>query len=194
METKEEIKWAGEFGALERVTFVSDLLSKQVEIRNMLDLRTNIMIGFNSALIVFFATNFNEQWAQSIFFVAALISVVVSMFFSLLALKPSHFATKKGQRESLFYHHQISGKSEEAYQNEILNTLGDENRIYKAYILETYNLTKFSNVPRKFYLNWSIRILLYGVFISLFLYFTSLAPTFFANLYQISPMYFSIWN
>jgi hypothetical protein len=176
METKENIKWAGEFGALERVTFMSDLLSKQVEIRNMLDLRTNIMIGFNSALVVFFATNFNSEWAQGWFFVTALITVVLSMFFSLMALKPSHFATKKGQKESLFYHHQICSKSEEEYNAEIRNALGNEDRIYDSYILETYNLTKYSNVPRKFYLNWSIRILLYGILVSILVYFLSMLP------------------
>ncbi|MEI6039934.1 MAG: Pycsar system effector family protein [Candidatus Berkelbacteria bacterium] len=188
METKEEIKWDGEFGALERITFVSDLLNKQVEIRNMLDLRTNIMIGFNSALIVFFASNFKAEWANSVFFVAALAAIVISMLFALMALKPSHFVSKKGQKESLFYHHQIDSKSEEAYKKEILETMGDETKIYSAYILETYNLTSFSNVPRKYYLNWSIRVLLYGIFISLALYLISLAPAFISgtlNLPQI---------
>ncbi len=189
MQTKEEIKWDGELGALERVTFVSDILNKQIEIRNMLDLRTNIMIGFNSALIVFFATNFEAQWAQSVFFIAALISVVISMFFALMALKPSHFATKKGQSESLFYHHQISGKSEDEYQKQVLDTLANENKIYDAYILETYNLTKYSNVPRKFYLNWSIRVLLYGVFISLFLYFVSFLPNIFASFMHLPQIF-----
>jgi hypothetical protein len=178
METKENtIKWAGEFGALERVTFMSDLLSKQVEIRNMLDLRTNIMIGFDSALIVFFATNFDAIWAENVFFFVAIVAVVISMFFALMALKPSHFTTKRGQTESLFYHHQICAKDEKAYRDEIREALGDEDKIYDAYTLEVYNLTKYSNVPRKFFLNWSIRILLYGVFISLLLYgLTALPP------------------
>ncbi len=176
METKEELKWSGEFGALERVTFMSDLLNKQVEIRNMLDLRTNIMIGFNSALVVFFATNFQATWASGIFFIAAMISVVVSMLFALLALKPSHFSTKKGQKESLFYHHKISSDSEEEYRAEIRKVLSNEDSIYDNYIKEIYNLTKYSNVPRKFYLNWSIRFLLYGILVSVALYGLFLLP------------------
>ena len=189
METHEEIKWDGEFGALERVTFMSDLLNKQIEIRNMLDLRTNIMIGFNSALIVFFATNFNSAWGKSIFFLAAMVVVIFSMFFALMALKPSHFATQKGQKESLFYHHQINSNSEHEYEKIVLDTLGDENRIYKSYILETYNLTKYSNVPRKFYLNTSIRILLYGVFASLALYLLSLLPGAIASIIHLPTLF-----
>lgn len=177
METKENTSWDGEFGALERVTFMSDLLNKQVEIRNMLDLRTNIMIGFNSALIVFFATSFNAEWARGIFFFAALLTVVISMFFALMALKPSHFATKKGQKESLFYHHQICTMTEEEYRREIKDALADEDKIYDTYVREVYNLTKYSNVPRKFYLNSSIRVLFYGIFISLILYGISYIPT-----------------
>lgn len=176
METKENIKWNGEFGALERVTFMSDLLNKQVEIRNMLDLRTNIMIGFNSALAIFFATNFQSILKGGIFFIAALLTVIISMIFALLALKPSHFATKKGQKESLFYHHKICAHSEEAYRDDILKVLSNEDSIYDNYIKEIYNLTKYSNVPRKFYLNWSIRILLYGVLVSVVLYGLSLLP------------------
>lgn len=181
----DKVKFQGDFGSYERSIFMSDLLSKQVEIRNMLDLRTNIMIGFDSALIFFLATNFNSDWTKSIFFVAALAAVVVSMFFSLMALKPSHFNTKKGQKESLFYHHEIESNSPEQYRKQILETLADENKVYDTYILEIYNLTKYSNVPRKFYLNWSIRILLYGVFLSLALYLISLAPSAIANLYNL---------
>lgn len=170
----EQEKWVGEFGALERVTFISDLLEKQIEIRNMLDLRTNIMVGFNSALIVFFATNFDASWTKGVFFFAALITVFISMIFALMALKPSHFISKKGQEESLFYHHHICTKKPEEYRAEIFTTLKNEDKIYDAYVQEIYNLTKYSNVPRKFYLNWSIRILLYGVLISVGIYLLSL--------------------
>jgi hypothetical protein len=185
----DEVKFHGGFSAYERSHFVSDLLNKQVEIRNMLDLRTNIMIGFDSALIVFFATNFNAAWAHSIFFVAALIAVIISMFFSLMALKPSHFVTKKHQHESLFYHQEISQKTEDEYKAQIFATLADENKVYESYILEVYNLTKFSNMPRKYYLNWSIRVLLYGVFISLALFLISLLPNFVAHLMNLPMMY-----
>ena len=176
METKENIKWNGEFGALERVTFMSDLLNKQIEIRNMLDLRTNIMIGFNSALAVFFASNFQSIVNGGVFFVGATISVVISMGFSLMALKPSHFSTKKGQSESLFYHHKICSNSEEEYRDDIRKVLANEDSIYDNYIKEVYNLTRYSNVPRKFYLNWSIRVLLYGVLVSVIVYGLSLLP------------------
>jgi len=167
---EENQEFVGQFGALERITFVSDLLKKQIEIRNMLDLRTNIMIGFNSALIVFFATSFNSDWARGIFFITAMLTVGLSFLFAVFALKPSHLITKKGQEESLFYHHKICSKEIEDYRQEIMDTIKDEAKVYANYALEIYNLTKYSNVPRKFYLNWSIRILFYGVIVSILLY------------------------
>lgn len=173
----EELKFNDGMGAYERSMFVSDLLNKQVEIRNMLDLRTNIMIGFNSALIVFFATSINAKWANGVFFLAAIITVSISMFFALMALKPSGSFSKKGQKESLFYHHEIEKRTQEEYKKEIFATLNDENKVYETYILEVYNLTKYSNVPRKYYLNNSIRVLLYGIFISLIVYGISYIPT-----------------
>lgn len=166
----EKMKLPGQFGALERLTFVSDLLKKQIEIRNMLDLRTNIMIGFNSALVVFLAANFDSGWFGSVFFVVFLGVVIISMFSAVMALKPSHFSSKRGQKESFFYHHHISRMSEEEYKKEIFAVLTDEQEIYDNYVREIYNLTRYSNVPRKFYLNLSIRILLYGILIALFLH------------------------
>ena len=170
MENKEKTSWVGEFGALERVSFLSDLLNKQVEIRNMLDLRTNIMIGFNSALIIFFAASFKGNLAENLLLILFLGVIFISMLFALMALKPSHFVTKKGQEDSLFYHHKICSKDHEEYHQEIFAALKNEDKIYDAYVLEVYNLTRYSNIPRKFYLNWSIRSLFYGSILAVVIY------------------------
>lgn len=163
-----------DFGVYEKMVFVSDLLNKQVEIRNMLDMRSNIMIGFNSALVVFFIANFHDTLAKNVFFILGLVVVFASMFCAIMALKPSHFVTKKGQAESLFYHHYIASKELAEYRHDIYAALEHEHNIFNSYILETYNLTRFSNMPRKTYLNLSIRILIYGMAGSVGIYAISL--------------------
>lgn len=58
----------------------------------------------------------------------------------------------------------------ESYRKEIHQVLRDENKIYDAYITEIYNMTRYSNVPRKIYLYASIRVLIYGIGLVLLLY------------------------
>jgi hypothetical protein len=158
------------FGVLEKITFVSDLLSKQNEIRNMLDMRANIIIGFNSALIVFFVTRFQDTVGNSIVFLIPVLAFGVSLALAIVALKPPRFMAKKGQKESLFYHHYIDSMALDEYQKNVYEAMGDENKIYNAYITETYNLTKYSNIPRKVYLYLAIRALIYGIILSVFAY------------------------
>lgn len=167
MDEKEKIQTEKDlsrgFGMLEKITFMSNLLEKQNEIRNMLDVRSNIVIGFNSALIFVFATAFYQKIGMSPIYYFVLAILIASLFFAILALKPPHWSTKKGQKESIFYHHYIASKPLEDYNQEIRNVLHDESKIFDAYITETYNLTRYSNIPRKFYLHLSIRVLIYGL-------------------------------
>lgn len=155
---------------LSKVTFMGHLLDKQVEIRNTLDLRTSIVIGFDSALIAFVATGFHDKIFSSPFLMGILGVFIVSLLFAIIALKPPHYQTQKGQHESIFYHHYIERKDMEDYRKEIHDTLKDEQKIYDAYITETYNLTKYSNIPRKLYLYLSIKTLIYGIAIVIFIY------------------------
>lgn len=155
---------------LSKVTFMDSLLDKQNEIRNTLDVRTSIIIGFNSALIVFMASGFHEIIFSNIYLIGLLGTFIVSLLFGILALKPPHYHTQKGQAESIFYHHYIEKKEMEEYRAEIHGVLNNEKDIYDAYITETYNLTKYSNIPRKFYLYLSIRTLIYGAFLIILVY------------------------
>lgn len=155
---------------LSQVTFASDLLNKQNEIRNMLDIRSNIIIGFNSALIVLIVTFFKDRDELFPLLVFVLVILVSSLLFAILALKPPHTATKKGQKNSLFYHHYIESRSLEDYRAEVMDVIYDKNKIFNAFIEETYNLTKYSNIPRKFYLYLSIRVLIYGTVLSILIF------------------------
>lgn len=153
---------------LSKITFMDSLLDKQTEIRNLLDVRSNIVIGFNSALIVILVTYFRQSIVENPVLMILLGVLVASLLLAIIALKPPHFSTKKGQKESLFYHHYIDERSLEDYRTQIHGVLRDENQIYDAYITEVFNITKYSNIPRKLYLYSSLRVLIYGIgFVSL---------------------------
>lgn len=155
---------------LSKVTFMDSLLDKQTEIRNMLDVRSNIVIGFNSALIVLLVTYFREHIAGNPVFWILLASLVLSLLLAIIALKPPHMSTKKGQTESLFYHHMINSMDIEEYRRKIHGVLKDEKQIFDAYITEIYNITAYSNIPRKLYLYSSLRVLIYGMVVAILVY------------------------
>jgi hypothetical protein len=175
---QELIDFAKGFGVLEKVTFVSDLLKKQNEIRNMLDMRSNIVIGFNSALIVLFATSVQSDLGNNVIFLIPIAAFGVSLALSIIALKPPRFLTKRGQAESVFYHHYIDSQPLEEYRKAVYDALYDEKKIFDSYITETYNLTKYSNIPRKRYLYASIRALIYGICLSIFAYILTFLITY----------------
>lgn len=155
---------------LSKMTFMDSLLDKQTEIRNMLDVRSNIVIGFNSALIVLLVTYFRNNIDGNPVFWVLLGSLVLSLFLAIVALKPPHTTTKKGQTESLFYHHHIDSMELENYRHEIHEVLKDETKIFDAYITEVYNMTCYSNIPRKRFLYSSLRVLIYGMILSVLVY------------------------
>jgi len=155
---------------LSKMTFMDSLLDKQTEIRNMLDVRSNIVIGFNSALIVLLVTYFRDHLSGNPVFWILLGSLVLSLLLAIIALKPPHTSTKKGQTESLFYHNYINSMELEEYRQEIHGVLKDEKQIFDAYITEVYNMTAYSNVPRKFYLYSSLRVLIYGLSLAILVY------------------------
>jgi len=174
---KEVRELDSDIDVLSRVTFMDSLLDKQQEIRNTVDLRTSIIVGFNTAVIAFLV-GFHDQLLTNIFLLIILGIFIISLLFAIIALKPPLFSTKKGQHESLFYHHYIETKDMEDYRKEIHETMKDENKIYDAYITEIYNLTKYSNIPRKYYLYLAIRVLIYGIFLVTIAYCVSLLSKF----------------
>lgn len=148
---------------LSKISFLDSLLNKQTEIRNMLDVRSNIVIGFDSALIVVIVAYFKDNLLANPFLWLTLGILLISLFLAIVALKPPHYQTRKGQAESLFYHHYINSKDMEDYRKEVHEVLSNEKQIFDAYITEIYNITRYSNVPRKLYLYLSLRVLIYGI-------------------------------
>lgn len=159
-----------DFGTLEKISFISDLLAKQTEIRNMLDVRANIVIGFNSALVVVIAVYFKDNILINPLLWLLMAILLISWFLAIIALKPPHYQSHKGQAESLFYHNYINSMDMEEYRKDVRKALDNEGLIFDAYITEIYNITRYSNVPRKMYLYLSLRVLIYGVAIVLLIY------------------------
>lgn len=168
---------------LSKMTFMDSLLDKQTEIRNMLDVRSNIVIGFNSALIVLLVTYFRDHLSGNPVFWILLGSLVLSLLLAIIALKPPHTSTQKGQTESLFYHNYINSMAIEDYRQKIHGVLKDEKQIFDAYITEVYNMTAYSNVPRKFYLYSSLRVLIYGLSLAILVYVAMLLLGISVNLF-----------
>lgn len=167
---KEVEKVDMDIDTLSKMTFMDSLLDKQTEIRNVLDTRSNIIVGFDSALIVLLVTYFRDHLTDTPVLWLLLVILIISLLLAIIALKPPHYSTKKGQHESLFYHHYIDSKEMEEYREEIHKVLKDKKAIFDSYITETYNLTKYSNIPRKFYLYTSLRVLIYGIIAVLIIY------------------------
>jgi len=157
---------------LSQVTVLSDLLKKQNEIRNVLETRANTIIGLNSVLILFLI-NYHNSSISGATYIVALATLILSLFCALLAIKPPTFLRKKGQEESIFYHDHISSHGYEKYHEEANSVVNDKQKIFDSYILESYNLSKYSNVPKKFYAHLSLRILIYGVFLTILTYIIS---------------------
>jgi len=156
-------------------SMLSDLMRKQNDIRNMLDTRANIIIGFNSALVLFLISGSAKEMLGGFTFSIILITLILSLFSAILALKPPKFLRKKGQAESIFYHDYMTGKPEEEYEKEVFEVMDEEKMIFRSYITEAYNMSKFSNKPKKFYAHLSIRILIYGILITIIFYSISMA-------------------
>ena len=116
---------------LSKMTFMDSLLNKQTEIRNVLDTRSNIVIGFNSALIVLLVTYFRERLVDNPVLWLLMAVLFISLLLSIIALKPPHYSTKKGQHESIFYHHYIDSKEMEDYRAEIHEVLKDKKAIFQ---------------------------------------------------------------
>ena len=151
------------------IAVLSDLLRKQNEIRSVLDTRANIMIGFCSGLILFLVSYRNDSFT-GLAYSASLLTLFLSLMSAVLAIKPPHFLRKNGQQESIFYHDYIGSCEFDKYEEKATEILGDKDKIRHSYLLEVYNMTKYSNQPKKFYAHLAIRILMYGVVVMLLIY------------------------
>jgi len=151
----------GELRAQERIRFVADILTKQIALRNQIETRANIIIGFSIAISAFFLKNPSAEGMRAgvvILLGASSLAIIASLF----ALKPPRFLSKDLLEKSVFYHGTISDMNSQEYIQKIEEVSQSESEIIRQYSLETYNLSRYLIKYKNFFATLAIRILVVG--------------------------------
>ena len=148
----------------DKIRFLTDILRKQIDLRNQLETRANVTMGF-SATIVAFALNYFIQGKETIGSSIILFAAMLAIISSLLSLKPPKLFSRKGQKQSVFYHTAISSVSPEKYISSLQKITSNEKTVIEQYGLEIYNLTKHSIHYKKFFAHIAIQILVVGLIV-----------------------------
>ncbi len=128
-----------------------------------IDTQTNVIVVLSSAIFVLALPNsFREAQASWPYLILSLFSGI-SVLVALFSLNPPAFMRKKGQKESVFYHHRIVElPSAETYFAELWPVLKDEKRLVNEYAVEIYNLCNFFYFPKRRLFNLSRNLLVTG--------------------------------
>ncbi len=146
----------------DKIRFLTDLLRKQTDLRNQIESRANIAIGFSAAILAFGLNNLiSNKVTPAVITIAS--ASVLSILSGLLALKPPQFLSRKVQEQSVFYNTAIANNSRESYLKKVKYICEHEEEVVKQYTLEVYNLTRYSIRFKKWFTNLSIQILVLGL-------------------------------
>ena len=148
----------------DKIRFLTDILRKQIDLRNQLETRANVTMGF-SATIVAFTMNYFIQGKETFGSVIIMFASMLAILSSLLSLKPPKLFSRKGQKQSVFYHTAISSVSPEKYISSLQKITSNEKTVIEQYGLEIYNLTKHSIHYKKFFAHIAIQILVVGLIV-----------------------------
>ena len=146
----------------DKIRFLTDLLRKQTDLRNQIESRANIAIGFSAAILAFILNNLLEK-GLTLSTITLTITAVLSIVSGLLALKPPQFLSRNVKEQSVFYNTAIANNSAESYLKQVRNICNNEEEVVKQYTLEVYNLTRYSIRFKKLFTNLSIQILVLGL-------------------------------
>lgn len=146
----------------DKIRFLTDILRKQIDLIRRLESKANFAIGFSAGVLTF-TLNFSLQKGMQAGVIIVLISSMLAVLSSLFALKPPKIFSKKGQKESLFYHTAIARHNPEKYIEQLQKTTMQENKVIEQYGLEIYNLAKYSIYYKKLFAHLSIQILVVGL-------------------------------
>ncbi len=146
----------------DKIRFLTDLLRKQINLRNQIESRANIAIGFSAAILAFVSNGLIQERINASMTIITTASTL-SILSGLLALKPPKFLSRKAREQSVFYHTAITKKSEADYLLQIRKICDSEEEVVRQYTLEVYNLTRHSIRFKKFFSNLSIQILVIGL-------------------------------
>lgn len=152
----------------DKIRFLTDILRKQMDLRNQIESRANVALGFSAASLAFVLNNLMPKGITLSAIIITSASML-SILSGLLALKPPKFLSRKAQEQSVFYHTAITNNSEKSYLEQIKEICHSEDEVIKQYTLEVYNLTQYSIRFKKFFANLSIQILVIGLILGVFL-------------------------
>jgi hypothetical protein len=148
----------------DKIRFLTDILRKQIDLRNQLESRANVTMGF-SATIVAFTMNYFLQGKETIGSVIIMFASMLAILSSLFSLKPPKLFSRKGQKQSVFYHTAISSVEPDKYIASLQKITSNEKTVIEQYGLEIYNLTKHSIHYKKLFAHLAIQILVVGLIV-----------------------------
>lgn len=148
----------------DKIRFLTDILRKQTDLRNQIESRANITIGFSTAIIAF-ALSQSLQGKTNTGLIVILSFSLLALLSGLLALKPLQLFTAKGQAQSVFYHTAIAKQDLSSYTQKLKEITQSEQKVLEQYALEIHNMTYHSIRIKKFLSNLSIKLLVFGILI-----------------------------
>lgn len=154
---------------IELLSFLKDSLEKQLRVYHNYETRANYTIALSSGILVFAIAHLISKPIFTLGIYIIILTAFISLILSLLTLKPPKFMRKKRQKESLFYHNNISDLSFEDFNKKINKTIDSPKEIVKQYSMEIYNLATYSIGPRKIFSSYTTPILTVGLTIGIIL-------------------------
>jgi len=146
------------------IRLLSVILEKGSGLAKHIDAQSNILIGVDLAIFVFASSRFTA--APDAFFAALSLFAALSSFLALLAVHPPGFMRKRGQEESLLYHKRVTDfASADEYRKAMDGIDGEHDAIVRQFALETYNLYKYSYLPKRRLYKIARNLLLAGIVI-----------------------------
>lgn len=163
-----------------KIRLLGMILNKTDGFVRHLDAQTNILLGINSAVFVFSASQIKNNGDWSIFFIVVYLFSSAASLISLMAIHPPKFMRKRNQKESLMYNKKVAHmKSSHDYAKKIEAMLKSEDEMREQFAIEIYNLCKFYYRPKRKLFNLSRNVLLSGIlagilaFVANFVYMNS---------------------
>ncbi len=148
----------------DKIRFLTDILRKQTALRNQIESRANITIGFSTAILAFTLSQ-SLQGKTNTGLIIILSFSILALLSGLLALKPLQLFTSKGQAQSVFYHTAIAKQDLATYTKKLKDITNSEQKVLEQYALEIHNMTYHSIRIKKFLSNLSIKLLVSGIII-----------------------------
>ena len=164
----EDIEQRDTMLARDQIKFLADNLTKQIELIKQLETRASMTLAFAGVILIYSLNILKSDSGLGV--IVLLISTMISVVFSFMAISVPRFFRKKHQKESVFYHTAISRKKIADYVSEMIQMSKNLNEVLEHYCLEIHNLTFHSIQLKKSFARYAVQILTFGfIFDSIYL-------------------------